>query len=246
MPVSVRVLSVIGLTLALAPLAPEANLRADERDEAGVYTQSAPTSPSGSPLPRMRPAIGIDSPPRAEPLPVPPPAQKPRPTPAPAPSPAPARPAPTPAPVPTTPVLPEPPPPPKSIGWPPAPGAEHDTPPSGYTRTIRDAIKYSNDYGRPLGRIKMYAREGEWGPAVEIQDCFGDNIQTKFSVVDSGETGRLWFQYKDASHGNGRQRRWVMVDPGMIIRGRTIHLRAQSSSGSDIIGLKVIGNCIDQ
>jgi hypothetical protein len=257
----VRKLSVVGLTLALLPLAAGAMLRAEDADEIGSFGRSAtpqqaapdamPTS-QGRPrrwLPRLRRAIGLDDEPPApavEVLPALPPQPAPVATSS---TRSPAPPAATPPaadgkgvstaaqkPVPDESALP-----PLTIR--PQPPADNKPAPSGYTRSIGEAIAYYNKYGRSNGRIRLYAREGEWGPEVKLQDCFGDNIMTKFAIGERGQTQRLWFQYRDTSH-RRRHRRWVMVDPGMIIRGRVIYLRAQSSAGSDIVSLNVVGNCM--
>jgi len=119
--------------------------------------------------------------------------------------------------------------------------------PSHYTRKLRKMIARHNKKGRQYGDIQLYARENRWGSAVKIQACFGDNVLTSFEVVDKGNTNELWFEFKDVTYRNrGRHRhRWIAVSPRMIIRGRHIFLRAQSSKGNGVISLKIRGNCID-
>jgi hypothetical protein len=120
------------------------------------------------------------------------------------------------------------------------------TPPLRYSRAVRKAIRHFNRYGQKHGDIQLFAREGAWGPAVKIQRCFGDNISSYFEMVNKGEAGRVWFQYQNVTSRNRRHHRWVMVDPLMRILGQHIFLRAQSSKGSDIITIKVRGNCISE
>ena len=120
--------------------------------------------------------------------------------------------------------------------------------PSGYTRSVRKMIRAHNKNGQPRGDIKLYARENRWGSGVKIQSCYGDNILTRFSVTRKGQTGAVWFQFKNVTYRNrGRHRhKWIMVKPGMLIRGRRILLRAQASHGNDVVTLRVVGNCIER
>lgn len=266
---SFRMLAVVGLTIALVPLAPGTMLHAEDSDEVGSFAQAtvsqrdtpAAAGPGAAPppkrwFPRLRRAIGLDDRPlETPPLPAaqaqaPADAQPPAGESAPAATssvPAAAAMAPQPTEAEGASTAAEPPPsdeialPPLTIL--PQPSADNKPAPGGYNRSIADAIAYYNRYGRGSGHVRLYARESEWGPAVKLQDCFGDNIRTKFAVAERGQAQRLWFQYKDVSHGRRRQR-WVMVDPGMVIRGRVIWLRAQSSAGSDIVTLDVVGNCM--
>ena len=119
---------------------------------------------------------------------------------------------------------------------------------SRYSRSLRKSIHRHNKKGQLYGDIQLYARENRWGPAVKIQRCYGDNILTSFSVINKGATGKLGFEFKNTTFRNrGRHRhRWILVKPGMIIRGRHIFLRAQSSKGSGVITIKVRGNCIEE
>ncbi len=118
---------------------------------------------------------------------------------------------------------------------------------ASYTRSVRKMIRHHNKKGRSFGDLKLYVRENRWGPAVKIQSCYGDNILTSFAVLNKPEAGDLWFEFKNATFRNrGRQRhKWITVNPGMIIRGRTIYLRAQSSKGNGVVRLRVKGNCIE-
>ncbi len=117
-----------------------------------------------------------------------------------------------------------------------------------YTKTIGAMIADNNIKGRRTGHIKLYAKQGTWGPGVKIQACFGDNVLTKFTVADKGASGSLRFQVqvvptnKSKSAGN----KWVPVSPGKLIRGRYIYLRAQSVRQSDVITLSTVGICIDR
>jgi len=124
-------------------------------------------------------------------------------------------------------------------------GRKKHTPPRRYTRSIRKLIHYYNKYGQRYGNIKLFAKEGYWGPAVKVQKCHGDNVYSRFRLVGKGEAGRVWFQYQDTTFRNRRRHHWVMVDPGMIMRGQHVFLRAQSSKGSDIVSIKVSGTCIE-
>jgi len=126
-------------------------------------------------------------------------------------------------------------------------GQKISPPKKSYTRSIRKMIRQQNKKGRRFGNIKLYARENHWGSPVKIQSCYGDNILTIFAVTNKGETGDLWFEFKNVTMRNKGKRRhkWITVNPGMLIRGRTIYLRAQSSKGHDVISLKVKGNCIE-
>lgn len=119
---------------------------------------------------------------------------------------------------------------------------------SKYTRATRKAIQAHNKSGRPIGDIKLYAKEKHWGPAVKIQSCYGDNILTRFSITDKGNTGKISFQFKNVTRRNKRRHRhkWVMVKPGVLISGRYIYLRAQTSIGNAILSLRVVGNCIER
>ncbi len=120
---------------------------------------------------------------------------------------------------------------------------------SRYTRRLRRQIRRFNKKGRQTGDIKLYAKENRWGPAVKIQSCYGDNILSRFSVRKNGTDGKIWFQFKNATARNRRRgrgrHRWIMVDQEMLIRGRHIYLRAQSSKGNGVLTLKVRGNCIE-
>ncbi len=119
--------------------------------------------------------------------------------------------------------------------------------PASYNRSVRKMIRHHNKKGRSFGHIKLYVRENRWGPAVKIQSCYGDNIMTSFTLLNKPQTGDVWFEFKNATFRNrGRRRhKWITVNPGMIIRGRTIYLRAQSSKGNGVVTLKVKGNCIE-
>ncbi len=123
---------------------------------------------------------------------------------------------------------------------------------SGYSRSVRKMIRAHNKKGQPVGDIKLYAKENRWGPPVKIQSCYGDNILTRFSVTAKGSLGKIWFQFKDVTYrqrrrGHRRHQgyRWIMVEPGMLIVGRYILLRAQTAKGNDVVSLKVLGNCIE-
>jgi hypothetical protein len=118
---------------------------------------------------------------------------------------------------------------------------------SGYTRSVKKMIRTYNKKGRATGDIKLYAKENHWGPGVKIQSCYGDNILTRFTVIKKGDTDRIWFQFKNVTNRSRKRHRhkWVMVEPGILIRGRYIYLRAQSSRGNGVISIKVVGNCIE-
>ena len=120
--------------------------------------------------------------------------------------------------------------------------------PSAYTRRVRNMIRAHNKKGQVVGDIKLFAKENRWGASVKIQNCYGDNILTRFSVTDKGVAQKLWFQFKNVTYRNrGRHRhRWIMVEPGFVIRGRKILLRAQASKGNAILSLKVLGSCIER
>ena len=121
-----------------------------------------------------------------------------------------------------------------------------------YNRAIRRMIKRHNKKGQRVGNIKLYAKEKRWGAAVKIQGCYGDNILSKFSIIDTGgikprENDKISFQFKDVTYRNrGRRRhKWIRVKPGKLIRGRFIYLRARSSRGQGVLTLKIRGNCIE-
>jgi hypothetical protein len=117
--------------------------------------------------------------------------------------------------------------------------------PPGYDREIAREIKEHNSQGREHGQLKLYVGEKMWGPQIMLQSCYGDNIVTKFSIDPAGNElppgARLWFQYRL----RGKRKKWVMVEPGEVIRGRYVFLRAQASEGSGIIVLATRGSCIN-
>ena len=116
-----------------------------------------------------------------------------------------------------------------------------------YTRSLRRKIRAHNKKGQPVGNIQLYARENRWGPGVKVQRCYGDNVLSKFTVLQKGDTDKIWFQFRDVTYRNrGRRRhKWINVEPGMLMRGRHILLRAQAARGNGVLTLKVVGHCIE-
>ena len=125
--------------------------------------------------------------------------------------------------------------------------SERNDQPDAYSKAIEQNIRDNNQRGQPRGNIKLYAKQGDWGAGVRIQACFGDNILTKFTVRDRGASEGLRFEYQGVRNKKSRSTRrgWKSVEPGSLIKGRYIFLRARSSQNSGTITLRVVGICID-
>lgn len=85
----------------------------------------------------------------------------------------------------------------------------------------------------------IYAAPATWGPKVQIQSVFGENVWCKFAVDKSIAVGPIVFQYWSSE-----TKTWRSTQEGQVLKGQSVWLSAKSTGTGGEVTISVSGTAI--